>query len=49
MSQKDPARQPRWDHNLYIVNREGKMIGSWEQYNDKFVRPHKVLISPLRS
>jgi peptidylamidoglycolate lyase len=46
MSAKDPARHPRWDHNLYIVNREGKMITSWEQYNDKFVRPHKVLISP---
>jgi hypothetical protein len=46
LSQKDPARQPRWDNVLYIVNRDGKKIDSWEQHNKLFVRPHKVLISP---
>jgi len=46
LSREDPARQPRWDHVLYIVNRDGKVIDSWEQHNQLFVRPHKVLISP---
>ena len=46
LSQTDPARQPRWDNVLYIVNRDGKKIDSWEQHNKLFVRPHKVLISP---
>jgi peptidylamidoglycolate lyase len=46
LSQKDPQRHPRWDNVLYIVNRDGKKIDSWEQHNKLFVRPHKVLISP---
>jgi hypothetical protein len=46
LSRKEPERQPRWDNNLYIVNRDGKKIGSWEQHNHRFVRTHKVLISP---
>ncbi len=46
LSQQDPARHPRWDHNLYVVNREGRLIESWEQHNALFVRPHRVLINP---
>ena len=46
MSQKDPSRHPRWDHIVNIVNRDGKLIESWEQHNKMFVRPHRVLISP---
>ena len=46
LSATDPARHPRWDHNLYVVNRQGKMIESWEQHNAKFVRPHRVQINP---
>ncbi len=46
LSQKDPARHPRWDHVLYVVDKQGKMIESWEQHNAKFVRPHRVLINP---
>jgi peptidylamidoglycolate lyase len=46
LSRDDPERHPRWDHNLYIVNRDGKMIDSWEQHNALFVRSHKVKISP---
>ncbi len=46
LSQKDKARHPRWDHSLYVVNKAGKMIESWEQHNDKFVRPHRVQINP---
>jgi peptidylamidoglycolate lyase len=42
----DPERHPRWDNVLYIVNRDGKKIDSWEQHNKLFVRPHKVLINP---
>ena len=46
MSRDDPERHPRWDHNLYVVNKQGKLVESWDQHNDKFVRPHRVLISP---
>ena len=49
MSQKDPARHPRWDHVLNIVDRNGKLIESWDQHNKMFVRPHRVLREPLRS
>ena len=46
LSQKDPARHPRWDHIVNIVDRNGRLIESWEQHNKLFVRPHKVKISP---
>jgi peptidylamidoglycolate lyase len=46
MSQANKERHPRWDHNLYVVDRNGKMIESWEQHNARFVRPHRVLINP---
>ena len=31
LSQKDPARHPRWDHVVTVVDRNGKKIESWEQ------------------
>lgn len=46
LSRSEADRRPRWDHVLYIVNRDGKVIDSWEQHNKLFVRPHKVLINP---
>jgi len=46
LSQRDTARHPRWDHTLYVVDRNGKMVESWEQHNALFVRPHRVLINP---
>jgi len=46
LSQTDPTRHPRWDHIVNIVDRNGKLIESWEQHNKLFVRPHRVLINP---
>jgi Homeodomain-like domain len=46
LSRKDPARQPRWDHIVNFVDRNGRLIESWEQHNKPFVRPHRVLVSP---
>ena len=46
LSQKDPARHPRWDHIVNIVDRNGRLIESWEQHNKLFVRPHRVLVNP---
>jgi peptidylamidoglycolate lyase len=46
LSQKDPARQPRWDHIVNFVDRNGRLIESWEQHNKLFVRPHRALVSP---
>ncbi|HXH24422.1 MAG TPA: peptidyl-alpha-hydroxyglycine alpha-amidating lyase family protein [Vicinamibacterales bacterium] len=46
LSQKDPARHPRWDHIVNIVDRRGRLVASWEQHNKLFVRPHRVLMNP---
>jgi len=41
-----PDRQPRWDHIVNFVDRNGKLIESWEQHNKLFVRPHRILVNP---
>ena len=46
LSQKDPARHPRWDHVVNFVDRNGRLIESWEQHNKLFVRPHRILVNP---
>jgi len=46
LSGTDPERHPRWDHNLLIFNRDGELIESWEQHNELFVRPHRVVMDP---
>jgi NHL repeat len=46
MSQKDTARHPRWDHILNVVDRNGKLIESWDQHNSLFVRPHRIIVNP---
>jgi peptidylamidoglycolate lyase len=46
LSQQDPARHPRWDHIVNIVDRNGRLVESWEQHNKLFVRPHRVLVNP---
>ena len=45
-SAKDPKRHPRREAIVYIVNREGTVIDTWDEHKDLFVRPHKVKISP---
>jgi hypothetical protein len=46
LSQRDAARHPRWDHIVNVVDRNGRLIESWEQHNQLFVRPHRVLVNP---
>jgi peptidylamidoglycolate lyase len=46
LSQKDTSRHPRWDKTVVVVNRDGKLVSSWDQHNKLMIRPHKVLISP---
>jgi peptidylamidoglycolate lyase len=41
-----PANHPRWDHIINVVDRNGRLVESWEQHNKLFVRPHRVLVSP---
>ena len=36
----------RWHHSIIVVNREGKIIEDWTQYDNMFKRPHAVYISP---
>ena len=42
----DPANHPRWDHIVNIVDRNGRLIESWEQHNTLFIRPHRIIVSP---
>jgi peptidylamidoglycolate lyase len=46
LSQTDPTRHPRWDHIVNFVDRNGRLIESWEQHNKMFVRPHRIIVSP---
>ena len=46
LSQADPARHPRWDHIVNVVDRNGRLVESWEQHNRLFIRPHRVLMNP---
>jgi peptidylamidoglycolate lyase len=46
LSQADAARHPRWDHIVNVVDRNGRLVESWEQHNARFVRPHRVLMDP---
>ena len=39
-------RHPRWDHIVNFVDRNGRLIESWEQHNKLFVRPHRILVNP---
>src|SRR5262245_44846540 len=36
----------RWEHAIVVVNREGKIIEEWTQWDHLFKRPHAVYISP---
>jgi sugar lactone lactonase YvrE len=36
----------RWEHCLVVVNREGKIIEEWTQWDYLFRRPHFVAIDP---
>jgi NHL repeat-containing protein len=39
-------KDARWHHSIIVVNREGKIIEDWTQYDNMFKRPHAVYISP---
>jgi hypothetical protein len=36
----------RWEHILFVVDREGNLVEAWTQWDSLFKRAHKVLISP---
>jgi peptidylamidoglycolate lyase len=36
----------RWEHSIFAVNREGMITETFEQWNDIWVRPHDIEISP---
>ena len=38
--------KPRWQNCLVVLDRNGRIIESWRQHDDKFVRPHRIVISP---
>jgi len=38
--------KPRWQNCLVVLDRSGKIVESWRQHDDKFVRPHRIVISP---
>ena len=36
----------RWEHCVYVVDRNGNLIEAWTQWDSMFLRPHSVAISP---
>lgn len=38
--------KPRWQNCLLVFNRDGEVVEAWRQHDDKFVRPHRIAISP---
>jgi peptidylamidoglycolate lyase len=42
----DRSKWPKWEHVLMVIDRDGRMIESWDQHNALFVRPHRVLMNP---
>ena len=36
----------RWEHCLVVVNRQGKIIEEWTQWDKTFKRPHAVYVNP---
>ena len=43
---KQPIPGSRWEHLLLVVDGNGKLIESWEQYNHLFTHPHGIQIDP---
>lgn len=40
------AKEHRREHLLMIFDREGRLVESWDQWNDLFVSPHSVKTDP---
>ena len=40
------SAKPRWEHCLLVFDRAGKLVEAWTQHDDKFVRPHRIVIDP---
>ncbi|OFV97238.1 MAG: hypothetical protein A3H28_13660 [Acidobacteria bacterium RIFCSPLOWO2_02_FULL_61_28] len=36
----------QWEHNLVVVNAQGKIIEEWTQWDSMWQRPHSIYISP---
>jgi len=43
---RELGKDARWEHSIVVVNREGKIIEEWTQWDHLFKRPHSVYISP---
>jgi peptidylamidoglycolate lyase len=39
-------KETRFEHRLMVMDRNGKLITSWEQHNKLFVWPHSVKVNP---
>jgi hypothetical protein len=40
------GRDFRWKHLVFAVDAEGNLVDDWSQWDSKFKRVHKILISP---
>ena len=42
----EEGRDYRWEHIVFVVNREGDIVEDWPQWDSLFKRAHKIRISP---
>ena len=40
------GRDYKWQHLIFAVDAEGNLVDDWSQWDSKFKRVHKILISP---
>jgi DNA-binding beta-propeller fold protein YncE len=40
------SMHPKWENVVTVYDRTGKVVESWNDKNDMFVRPHRVRINP---
>jgi hypothetical protein len=43
------SAKPRWQNCLVVFDRNGNVVQSWRQHDDKFVRPHRIAIGASRN
>lgn len=41
-----PIEGAKWNHTLMILNRDGRLVETWDQYSHLFGHPHTIMTNP---